>query len=90
MNLWQHVDTLITVWCKIHGVKTKALIELCGSVRAVRALWKPALSQSAVYQWGEDVPKLRVYQLRENHPNIEERIAAQKRTKARNGQRRAA
>jgi len=69
------VDTQCLVCCTV-GVKTKDLISLFGSVQAVRRLWTPPLTRSAIYQWGEEVPELRVYQLREKHPDIDARIAA--------------
>jgi hypothetical protein len=75
------LDTRRTVCCKMAGVKTKDLLAVFGSVHAVRALWSPPLSRSAIYQWGEDVPELRAYQIHEMVPNINQRIRAAKKEK---------
>jgi DNA-binding transcriptional regulator YdaS (Cro superfamily) len=45
--------------------KEKA-IQLAGSVKALAELL--GISRPAIYQWGEDVPKMRVYQLKTLHP----------------------
>lgn len=85
------VDKRVTACCN-HLVKTKALIALYGSVQAVRELWTPPLSRSAIYQWPEDVPELRAFQLREKIPDIDKRLASlqPKKKERRNGERRAA
>ena len=44
-------------------MKTKDAIEQFGSVAALAAAL--GLSVQAVYQWGEDVPQLRAYQIRD-------------------------
>lgn len=67
------VDKTGTACCN-HLVKTKSLIALYGSVNAVRELWTPPLSRSAIYQWGEEVPELREFQLREMIPGIDKRL----------------
>ena len=44
-------------------MKTKDAIEQFGSVAALAAAL--GLTVQAVYQWGEDVPQLRAYQIRD-------------------------
>lgn len=84
------VDKACTACCN-KRVKTKAVIALYGSVVAVCEQWTPPLTRSAVYQWGEEVPELRAYQLREKNPEIDEQLAElPKKKEPRNGQRRAA
>lgn len=47
----------------LEGMKKETAIKAFGSPAALaRAL---GISPAAVYQWGEDVPRLRVYELRE-------------------------
>jgi predicted transcriptional regulator len=58
----------------IGEMKTADLIRLFGGVtRTARVL---GITKSAVSQWGEDVPELRVYQIREKRPTIDAEIAA--------------
>ena len=77
------LDTFSTACCRIHGVKTKDLLAVFGSVPAICALWTPPLTRSAIYQWGEDVPELRAYQIHEMYPDINKRIrSARKEQKA--------
>lgn len=46
-----------------HEVMSKEkAIQLAGSVKALAELL--GISRPAIYQWGEDVPKMRVYQLK--------------------------
>jgi len=47
-------------------MKTADAIKLFGSVRALAAALD--ITVQAVYGWGDDVPKLRVYQIRELRP----------------------
>ena len=54
------------------------LLAVFGSVHGIRTLWSPPLSRSAIYQWGEDVPELRAYQIHEMFPDINKRIRATK------------
>jgi hypothetical protein len=60
-------------------VKTKDLFAVFGDVHGVRNIWTPPLSKSAIYQWGDEVPELREFQIRKKHPDIDERIAKAKR-----------
>jgi hypothetical protein len=55
-------------------MKTQDLIALFGTLELVGR--EVGVSKSAVSQWGEFVPPLRVYQFREKHPDIDRRIAA--------------
>lgn len=56
------------------GMKTADLIRLFGGVtRTAEAL---GVTKSAVSQWGENVPELRVYKLREQRPTIDAELAA--------------
>lgn len=55
-------------------MKTQTLVNLFGSQQAVGDLF--GITKSAVSQWGDEVPELRVYQLRERVPNIDSQIAA--------------
>lgn len=78
------LDTARTVCCRIRGVKTKDLLAVFGSVEVIRNLWAPKpLSRSAIYQWGEEVPELRAYQIHEMYPDINKRIRAALKTKER-------
>jgi len=70
------VDKDCPACCILEGVRTKDLIAVFGSVQAVRSLWNPPLSRSAIYQWGEAVPELRAYQIHEMYPDINKRIRA--------------
>ena len=42
-------------------------IRFAGSVKALAELL--GISRPAIYQWGEDVPKMRVYQLKTLRPD---------------------
>lgn len=58
-------------------MKAKDLLAVYGSVEAIRNLWTPPLTRSAIYQWLEDdgdVPELRAYQIHEMVPDINKRI----------------
>jgi len=44
-------------------MKTSCAIKLFGSIKALADAL--GITVHAVYQWGEDVPKLRVYEIRE-------------------------
>lgn len=48
-------------------MKTKHAIKLAGSAKALADLL--GISKSAVSQWGNTVPELRVYRLRELRPD---------------------
>lgn len=50
------------------GMNTQHLIRLVGSAKAVSELF--GITQSAVSQWGETVPTLRLYQLRDLRPDL--------------------
>ena len=45
---------------------TKAAIELAGGIRQLAEML--GLSTQAVYAWGDTVPKLRMYELRDMRP----------------------
>ena len=45
---------------------TRAAIELAGGIRHLAEML--GLSTQAVYAWGPTVPKLRMYELRDMHP----------------------
>jgi hypothetical protein len=49
-------------------MKTKFAISLFGNVSDLAAALN--ISVQAVYKWGEEVPKLRQYELRELRPDI--------------------
>ena len=50
-------------------MKTARAIKLAGdSAAALGRVFNPPLSRQAVQKWGEDVPPLREYQLRELRP----------------------
>lgn len=53
-------------------METQAVIRLFGSQAAVAKVL--GLSRSAIHQWGDEVPKLRQYHLREKHPHIDEEL----------------
>lgn len=72
------LDKCGTAYCKMRGVKTKDLLAVFGSVHGIRTLWSPPLSRSAIYQWGDEVPELRAYQIHEMFPDINKRIRATK------------
>ena len=50
------------------------LVAVFGSQQAIADLF--GITKGAVSQWPEEVPELRVYQLREKCPDIDVRIAA--------------
>jgi hypothetical protein len=54
-------------------MKTSSLIALLGTKTALAA-WV-GLSKQSISAWGETVPLLRQYQIREMHPDIDERLA---------------
>ncbi len=54
-------------------MKTSDLLRIFGTLQGVADLFD--ISRSAVCQWGEEVPQLREYQLREKVPDIDSRIA---------------
>lgn len=47
-------------------MKTSTAIKLAGSAKALAGIL--GITQAAVSQWGEMVPELRIYQLREKRP----------------------
>jgi hypothetical protein len=49
-------------------MKTASVISLFGSVAELAAAL--GITDKAVYQWGEEVPKLRQYQLKELRPDL--------------------
>jgi transcriptional repressor of cell division inhibition gene dicB len=49
-------------------MKTRHVITLFGSVASLAA--QLGITDKAIYQWGEDVPKLRQYELRERRPDL--------------------
>ena len=62
------------------------LVSIYGTFDAIGALFTPVnegvpLTKSAVSQWGEEIPELRAYQLRELVPDIDAKIAALRPTK---------
>lgn len=57
-------------------MKTDAVIELFDTATAVAEFL--GISKSAVSQWGDEVPDLRIYQLREKRPTIDDELAALK------------
>ncbi len=64
-------------------MKKSDLIAVYGTYDEIGAVFAPtnngvALTRSAIAQWGEEIPELRVYQLRELVPDIESLIAAAK------------
>lgn len=64
------------VLCSTKRVKTDDVVAVLGSTKALRELWNPPLTRSAISHWKGEVPKLRVYQIREKRPDIDARIAA--------------
>jgi transcriptional repressor of cell division inhibition gene dicB len=54
-------------------MKTADVIELFGTASSVADLL--GLSRSAIAQWGDDVPKLRQYELRELRPGIDRELS---------------
>lgn len=56
-------------------MKTKEAINAFGSVRQLAGVLQ--LSVQAIYAWGEDVPPLRVYQIREIQQKQAEQQAGQ-------------
>ena len=55
-------------------MKTALVIELFGSATALGVFL--GISKSAVSQWGDEVPELRAYKLREKRPTIDDELAA--------------
>lgn len=55
-------------------MQTKTAIEAFGSIRQLAAAL--GISVQAVYQWGEQVPVLRRYEILELRPELRERKAA--------------
>ena len=55
-------------------MKTQTAIELAGSTTALAKLL--GITQSAVSQWGEDVPQGRLWQLRVLRPKWFSKVAA--------------
>ena len=50
-------------------MKTQTAIKLAGgTMEALGACFKPPISKQAVQKWGERIPPLRVYQLKERRP----------------------
>lgn len=47
-------------------MKTKQAIHLAGSPTALARIF--GITSAAVHQWGEDLPRLRLYELREKRP----------------------
>lgn len=61
-------------------MKKSDLIAVFGTLDQIGEAFAPfnhgePLTRSAVSQWGEDIPALREYQLRELQPDIDKRIA---------------
>jgi predicted transcriptional regulator len=54
-------------------MKKSDLVAVLGSQRALAALLD--ITPSAVSQWPEDLPELRIYQVRDKVPDIDQRIA---------------
>jgi hypothetical protein len=55
------------------------LVAVFGTLQAIGDLFAPInggvpLTRGAISQWGEEIPELREYQLRELIPDIDERI----------------
>lgn len=71
-------------------MKTRELIAIFGTLQAIGDLFDPPISRSAICQWGNDVPELRQYQLRERVPNIDAQIAALKKNRRYGKEERAA
>lgn len=57
----------------VAGMKTAELIRLFGGVTRTAEVF--GVTKSAVSQWGDEVPPLRVYQLRERRPSIDDELA---------------
>jgi len=55
-------------------VRTAETIDVFGSVANVAAALE--ISPQAVYQWGDSVPPLRAYQIREQRPGFDTEVAA--------------
>jgi len=55
-------------------MKTSDLIKHCGSMEKVGKLFTPSISRAAVCQWGNRIPPLRVYQLKDHHPELVEQL----------------
>jgi hypothetical protein len=47
----------------LHGMKTSDAIESFGGVPALAKALR--VTQSAIYQWGDEVPRLRGYEIRD-------------------------
>jgi DNA-binding transcriptional regulator YdaS (Cro superfamily) len=55
-------------------VRTADLIAVFGSAKALATFL--GVSKSAISQWGDSVPELREYKIREKRPAIDDEIAA--------------
>lgn len=55
-------------------MRTDAVIAVFGSAKALADCL--GVSKSAISQWGDEIPALREYQLREKRPSIERELAA--------------
>ena len=55
-------------------MKKSDLVAVLGSQKALADLLD--ITGSAVSQWPEELPELRIYQVREKLPDIDERLAA--------------
>lgn len=62
-------------------MRTADVIAVFGSSKALAECL--GVSKSAISQWGDLVPELREYQLRDKRPNIEREIAQLERQQAR-------
>lgn len=47
-------------------MKTKQAIQMAGSPTALAKIF--GITSAAVHQWGDDIPRLRIYELREKRP----------------------
>ncbi len=50
------------------NIKTRSLVESLGSVIKVAEFY--GVHRQTVYDWGEDLPELRVYQLEKRRPDL--------------------
>ncbi len=61
-------------------MKTDDALALFGSVRQLASAL--SMTPQAVYQWGDVVPQLREYQIRERFPDFDRLVAAMKSRRA--------